>query len=109
MAAIVSELHLGRYFPIEIIEKLFSEADLDKDGKISFPGRSFSKFLKFQETAGLLSTNFCYPTFKDHKSRQQQPRANHHQFRICYGRKLMNNTQRQRWFSSSSSLMNCGT
>jgi Ca2+-binding EF-hand superfamily protein len=38
MIEIVTELSLGRYFPIEIVEKLFREADIDGDGKISFPG-----------------------------------------------------------------------
>lgn len=39
MIEIVKELSLGRYFPVEIVEKLFHEADIDKDGRISFPGK----------------------------------------------------------------------
>ncbi|KAI6215179.1 hypothetical protein M3Y94_00355100 [Aphelenchoides besseyi] len=38
MFQIVKELSLGRYFPREIVDKLFREADVDGDGKISFDG-----------------------------------------------------------------------
>uniref|UniRef100_A0A1I7RZQ8 Calmodulin n=1 Tax=Bursaphelenchus xylophilus TaxID=6326 RepID=A0A1I7RZQ8_BURXY len=36
MTQIVKELALGRYFPTNVIDKLFREADVDGDGKISF-------------------------------------------------------------------------
>uniref|UniRef100_A0A914CT85 EF-hand domain-containing protein n=2 Tax=Acrobeloides nanus TaxID=290746 RepID=A0A914CT85_9BILA len=36
MIDIVRELALGRFFPPEVIDQLFREADVDGDGKISF-------------------------------------------------------------------------
>ena len=35
----VKELSLETSFPSQVIEQLFSEADVDGDGKISFDGR----------------------------------------------------------------------
>lgn len=45
MIDIVRELHLGRFFPITVIDQLFKEADVDGDGRISFKGKNtFHKF-----------------------------------------------------------------
>lgn len=41
MEALVDELHLNELFPRNYLMHLFSEADKDKDGRISFEGHSF--------------------------------------------------------------------
>lgn len=38
MLQIVTELSLGRQFPQSLVDRLFREADVDGDGKISFDG-----------------------------------------------------------------------
>lgn len=38
MSALVNELALGKNFPKQAIVRLFAEADVDGDGKISFDG-----------------------------------------------------------------------
>ncbi len=39
MSSIVAELELGRDFPQEVIDAIFSEADANGDGMISLDGR----------------------------------------------------------------------
>lgn len=69
MTQIVQELALGRDFPAKAIDKLFREADVDGDGKISFDGEfcidrgqvnHVNKHLTLSSTKTLISDNLSH-------------------------------------------------